>query len=104
MRPARGIQLRGEMGFALMMCGDEPFEQELALLFEPVFIAHAGSDLALDESQHRRDLRIVMLQRFIEFDGGFHRQRTILERGAKRALQSAGDLFAQPGPKKIEKL
>ena len=56
------------------MCADESFEQELALFLEPVFVAHAGGNLSLDESQYRGDLRIVMLQRLIEFDGGFHRK------------------------------
>src|SRR6187401_197913 len=77
LRPASAIQFRGEQGLPLAMCGDEPFEQELALLLEPVLVAHAGGDLALDESQYRGDLRVVMPQRLIEFEGGFHRERPV---------------------------
>src|SRR3982750_1917680 len=71
LRPARGFEFRGETGPALLMGRDEPLEQELALLFEPVFVAYARGDLSLDESQHRSDLRIMVLQRLIEFDGSF---------------------------------
>ena len=62
------IELRGEQGRALPVRDDQPFEQELALLLEPVFVAHAGGDLPLDEAQHRRDPGIVVLQRLVEFD------------------------------------